>query len=132
LFSTHFPNLRAIDKNNINIDTRGIAIIEYAQRTYIHEDEVRGMCLNMGNERIEYNGNKEGNEERMKLVETIKSLQKDVQSYKVGNERRRKAKEKQDGFNVKLLQILDRIEKKMDKETKSIKSKSQRSHDRRR
>jgi hypothetical protein len=28
-----------------------------------------------------------------------------------------KAKEQQDGFKIKLLQILDRIEKKMDKET---------------
>jgi hypothetical protein len=53
----------------------------------------------------------------MNLVETIKSLQRDVQSYKVDNERLMKSKEKQYGFNIKLLQSLDIIEKKMDKET---------------
>jgi hypothetical protein len=68
----------------------------------------------------------------MNLVETIKSLQRDVLSYKDDNERLMKAKEQQDGFNIKLLQSLDRIEKKMDKETESSKSKSHRSHAKRR
>jgi hypothetical protein len=48
----------------------------------------------------------------MKLVETIKGLQKYVQSYKYDNERLMRANEKQDDFNVKLMQILDIIEKK--------------------
>jgi hypothetical protein len=34
-----------------------------------------------------------------------------------------KDKEQQDGFNTKMLQSLDRIEKKMDKETESSKSR---------
>jgi hypothetical protein len=68
----------------------------------------------------------------MNLVETIKSLQKYVQSYKADNESLMKSKEQQDGFNIKLLQILDKIEKKMDKETKSSKSRSHKSHDKRR
>jgi hypothetical protein len=66
------------------------------------------------------------------LVETIKGLQKDVQSYKVDNERLMKAKEQQDGFNIKLMQSLDRIENKMDKKTESSKSRSHRSHGERR
>jgi len=65
-------------------------------------------------------------------VETIKLLQKDAQSYKVDNDRIMKYKEKQYGFNIKLLQILDRIEKNMDKEIKSIKSRSHNFHDERR
>jgi predicted RNase H-like nuclease (RuvC/YqgF family) len=60
----------------------------------------------------------------MNLVETIKSLQKDVQSYKADNEKLMKSKEQQEGFNIKLMQSLDRIEKKMDKETESRKSGS--------
>jgi hypothetical protein len=44
----------------------------------------------------------------MNLVETIKSLQKNVQSYKVDDERLMKSKEQQDGFNIKLLQSLDK------------------------
>jgi hypothetical protein len=35
-----------------------------------------------------------------------------------------KAKEQQEGFNIKLMQSLDIIEKKMDKETESRKSGS--------
>jgi hypothetical protein len=68
----------------------------------------------------------------MNLVETIKSLKKYVQSYKVVNERLTKSKEQQDGFNIKLLQILDIIEKKMDKETESRNLGSHKSHDKRR
>jgi hypothetical protein len=68
----------------------------------------------------------------MNLVNTIKNLQKDVQSYKVDNDRLMKSKEEQDGFNIKLLQSLDIIEKKMDKETESRKSRRHRSHDERR
>jgi hypothetical protein len=62
------------------------------------------------------------------LVETIKSLQRDVHIYKVYNESLMKSKEQQGGFNIKLLQGLDRIEKKMDKETESSMSRTHRSH----
>jgi hypothetical protein len=65
----------------------------------------------------------------MNLVETIKVLQKDVQSYKVDNERLMRANEQQYDFNVKLMQSLDKIENKMDKETKSSRSRSRKSHD---
>ena len=40
-----------------------------------------------------------------------------------------KAKEQQEGFNIKLMQSLERIEKKMDKETGSSKSGNHRFHD---
>jgi len=52
----------------------------------------------------------------MNLVDTIKSFQKDVQIYKDDNERIMKDKEKHDEFNIKLMQKLEKIEKKMDKE----------------
>jgi hypothetical protein len=71
-------------------------------------------------------------EEHINLVETIKGLQKDVQIYKVDNERLMKAKEKQDDFNIKLMQSLDRIKKKMDKNIESRKSRNHRSHGERR
>jgi hypothetical protein len=51
----------------------------------------------------------------MNLVDTIKNLQKDVQSYKSDNKRLMKAKDKQEDFNIKLMQSLDIIEKKVDK-----------------
>jgi protein required for attachment to host cells len=68
----------------------------------------------------------------MNLVETVKVLQKDVQSYKDDNERLMRAKAQQDDFNVKLMQSLDIIENKMDKETESSRSRSRRSHDEKR
>jgi hypothetical protein len=43
-----------------------------------------------------------------------------------------KAKEQQEDFNIKLMQILDIIEKKMDKETNSSRSRGHKSHDKRR
>jgi hypothetical protein len=53
----------------------------------------------------------------MNLVETIIFLQKDVQSYKDDNYRIMKAKEEQEGLNIKLLQSLNKIEKNMGKDT---------------
>jgi hypothetical protein len=64
----------------------------------------------------------------MNLVETIKSLQRDVLSYKADNEKLMRAQEQQNGINIRLLQSLDIIEKKVDKEIESSKSKSHRSH----
>ena len=86
------------------------------------------LYVGMGIEGTKSNGHREGLKESMNLVETIKSLQKDVQSYKDDNDRLMKAKEEQYGFHIKLLQILDRIEKKMDRETESSKSGRHKSH----
>jgi hypothetical protein len=61
----------------------------------------------------------------MNMVETINNLQKDVQIHKYDNERLMKAKEKQDDFNMKLLEGLNRIEKKLVKESDSSKCGSQ-------
>jgi predicted RNase H-like nuclease (RuvC/YqgF family) len=122
---------KLISLTNQNGITTEIISMEDAQRTYIHEDEVRGLYFNMGNQGTKSNGHREGKEESMNLVETIKSLQKYVQSYKDDNERLMKSKEQQEGFNIKLMKSLDRIEKKMDKEIESSKSRSHRSHDER-
>jgi hypothetical protein len=62
------------------------------------------------------------------MVETIKGLQKDIHFYKFDNERLMRDKEKEDDFNLKLMKSLDIIEYKMCKETKSIRSRSPRSH----
>jgi hypothetical protein len=53
----------------------------------------------------------------MNLTEPIKSLQRDVQSYKTDNEILKKSKEQPDNFNIMMLQSLEIIEKKLDKET---------------
>jgi hypothetical protein len=59
-------------------------------------------------------------------------LKKYVQIYKVDKERLMRANEKQYDFNFKLMQSLDRIEKKIDKEIYSSSSRSHMSHDEKR
>jgi hypothetical protein len=76
-----------------------------------HEDEVRGMNVSLGNVETESNGHKEGRVESIDLVETIKSLQRDVLSYKVDNEKLMKSREK-NNINTKLLQSLDNLQKR--------------------
>jgi hypothetical protein len=63
----------------------------------------------------------------MNMAETIKNLKKDVQIHKADNERLMKAKEQQDDFNMKLLEGLKRIEKKLAKESDSSISESHKS-----
>jgi hypothetical protein len=91
--------------------------MEYMQRNYSSDDEFGDLYILLG---FDGTKSKEGN---MNLVETVKILQRDVHSYKADNERLMRAKEKQFEFNVKLMQILYRIEKKMDKETKISRSR---------
>jgi hypothetical protein len=57
-----------------------------AQGSYSHEDEIRGLHVSMGNAETESNGHR-SKVEPVELVETMRSLQKEVQSYRVDNER---------------------------------------------
>jgi hypothetical protein len=70
------------------------------------------------------NGHGGGKEEEINLVETLRKLQTDVQIHKADNERIMKDKEQQEDFNMKLMKILEKIEKKLDKESGSNKSGS--------
>jgi hypothetical protein len=100
--------------------------MEDVQRNYSPDDEFEGLGVGLGVDGIE------SKEERMNLVETIKGFQKGVWSYTADNQRLMRAKEKQDDFNVKLMQILDKIEKKMDKDTETSRSRIHRSHNEKR
>jgi hypothetical protein len=90
------------------------------------------MDVYLGIEGTNSNGHGEERNENMDMTESIKNLQKDVQSHKANNERLMRAKEKQDDFNMKLLQRLNKIEKKLDKESGLSKSGSHKSHDEKR
>jgi hypothetical protein len=106
--------------------------MEEAQGNYIQEYEVIGMDVHLSIEGKKSNGHGEERNENMNMVETIKHLYKDVQSHKDYNERIMRAKEQQDDFNMKLLQILNIIENKLDKESGSRKLGSHKSHDEKR
>jgi hypothetical protein len=100
--------------------------MEYEWGTYILDDEFGDLYVYLG-----ANGTK-SKEECMNLIETIKGLQKYVQSYKVGNGRLMKSKEQKTDFNVKLMKCLDIIENKMDKEAETSSSRICMSHDEKR
>ena len=61
------------------------------------------MDVHMGIEGTNSNGHGEGKEENMNMVESIKNLQKDVQSHKDDDERLMKSKEQHDEFKIKLM-----------------------------
>jgi hypothetical protein len=101
--------------------------VEEAQGNYSHPEKSRGMDVHLGMEGTNSNRHGEERNEDMNMAETIKNLQKDVQSHKDDNERLMKAKEQQDDFNMKLLEGLNIIEKKLVKESDSSKSESHKS-----
>ena len=68
--------------------------MEEAQGTYSQKNEIRGMDVHLGIEGTNSNRHGEGRDENMNMAETIKNLQKDVQSHKDDNEWLMKAKEK--------------------------------------
>jgi hypothetical protein len=106
--------------------------MEEALGNYIQEDEVRGMDVHLSMEGTNSNGHGEEWDENINMEETIKNLQKDVQSHKADNEMLMRDKEQQDDFNMELLESLNRIEKKLDKESGSSKLGSHKSHDEKR
>jgi hypothetical protein len=67
--------------------------MEKTQGSYIQEYEIKGMDVHVGIEGTNSNGHGEGKDENTNMLETIKNLQKDVQSHKDHNERLMKSKE---------------------------------------
>jgi hypothetical protein len=100
--------------------------MEEAQDAYSLEDEVRGMDVHLGVEGTNSNGHGEEIEKYVSMMKIIKNLQKDVQIHQVDNESLKRAKEKHEDFNMKLMRSLERIENKLDKESGSNKSGSHR------
>jgi hypothetical protein len=110
--------------------------MEDAQGSYNHEDEIKGLHISMGNVETESNGHR-SKVEPMELVETMRSLQKEVQSYREDNERLIRAQEEQNQINTQLLQSLNMLQRQINKYfgTKQAANARQvetsRSHDRR-
>jgi hypothetical protein len=77
--------------------------MEDAQGYYNHEEEIIGLHVNMGNVETESNGRRD----RQEPV-TMRSLQKEVQRYRVINERIMKAQEE-------ILQSINMLQKQVNK-----------------
>jgi hypothetical protein len=101
--------------------------MEDAQGNCSHPEKSRGMDVHLGMEGTNSNGHGEERNEDMNIAETIKNFQKDIQIHKDDNEKLMKAKEQEDDFNMKLLEGLNIIEKKLVKESDSSRSESHKS-----
>ena len=77
---------------------------EEAQDAYSSENEARGMDVHLGIEGTNSNGHGEEIDKEVGMMKIIKRLKKDVQIHQADNERLKKAQEKQEDFNMKLMQ----------------------------
>jgi hypothetical protein len=100
--------------------------MEEAHDTYSPEDDVRGMDVHLGVEGTNSNGHREEIDKDVSMMKIIKNLQKYVQIHQEDNKRLKRSKEQHEEFNMKLMQILEIIENKLDKESESIQSGSHR------
>jgi hypothetical protein len=106
--------------------------MEEAQNDFSSENEAKGMDVHLGVEGSKSNGLGEYIDKGGNMMKIIEILQKYVQTHRTNNKNLMKVKEQQGELNIKLIQSLERIEKKLDKESDSSKSGSHRSPDEKR
>jgi hypothetical protein len=95
--------------------------MEEAHNASSSENEARGMDVHLGVEGSNSNGHGEEIDKEENMVKTIERLQKYVYHHRVDNRKLMKARDQQGEFNLKLIQILESIEKKLDKGSDSSK-----------
>lgn len=83
--------------------------MEESQRSSVPEEEVRGLNINLDNAMTESNGHREGKAENIVLVETMRSLNMEVLSYRVDNERLVRAQKEQNHINTQLLEKFEQV-----------------------
>jgi hypothetical protein len=106
--------------------------MEEAQNASSSENDARGMDVHLGVEGLNSNGHGEEIDKEGNMIKIIERLQKDVQTHRSDNKNLMKAKDQQGEFNIKLIQSMERIEKKLDKDSDSSKSRSHGSPDEKR
>jgi hypothetical protein len=82
------------------------------------------MDVHLGVEGSNSNGHREEMDKEGNMMKIIERLQKDAQAHRVDNRKLMKARDQQGKFNLKLMQSLERMEKKLDKESDSSKTRS--------
>jgi hypothetical protein len=98
--------------------------MEETQDAYSSENEARGRDVHLGVEGTNSNGHGEEIDKEGNMMKIIEKLQKDVQTHRADNKKLIKSREQQGEFNIKLMRSLERIEKKLDKESGSSKTGS--------
>jgi hypothetical protein len=100
--------------------------MEEAQNDFNSENEAKGMDIHLVVEGSNSNGHGEEIDKEGNMMKIIEILQKDTQTHRADNRKLMKARDQQGEFNLKMIQILERIEKKLDKESGSRKTGSRR------
>jgi hypothetical protein len=106
--------------------------MEEAQNASSSENEAKGMDVHLGVEGSNSNGHGEEIDKEGHMMKIIERLQKDAQTHREDSRKLMKAKEKQGEFNLKLMKSLERIEKKLDKESDSRKTGSHKTPEKKR
>jgi hypothetical protein len=100
--------------------------MEEAQNDFNSKNEAKGMDIHLVVEGSNSNGHGEEIDKEGNMMKIIEILQKDTQTHRADNRKLMKARDQQGEFNLKMIQILERIEKKLDKESGSSKTGSRR------
>ena len=106
--------------------------MEETPNASISENEEKGMDVHLGVEGSNSNGHGEEIYKERNMMKVIERLQKYAQTHQIDSRKIKKAQEKQGEFNVNLLKSLERIEKKLDKESDSSRTWSHQTSDGRR
>ena len=88
--AAHFAELTVTRSDHISIES---IEMEEIRGNYSQQYESRRMNVHLDIEGTNSNGHGEERDESLNMIETIKNLQKDVESHKVDNERLMRAKE---------------------------------------
>jgi hypothetical protein len=92
-----------------------------------HDKEAKGQNIRVGNAETESNGHK-GRGEQETLIETVRSLKIEVQSYKEDNERLMR---EQNQINSQVMQSLNQLQRKTKRGSNSKQEEEGRYHERR-
>jgi hypothetical protein len=96
------------------------------------EDERVGRNVNLGVEGTNSNGHGKETDKEEHMMKLIEILQKDAQAHLDDSRKLMKIRDRQGEFNLKMLKRLKRIEKKLEKESDTSRSRSVRTPERRR
>jgi predicted RNase H-like nuclease (RuvC/YqgF family) len=83
-----------------------------AQGAFSHEKEAKGQNISVGDEETKSNGHR-SRVEPTKLVQSMRCLRMEVQSYRADNEKIMRAQEEQNQINTQLLQSLNQLQRHM-------------------
>jgi hypothetical protein len=106
--------------------------MEEVQSASISEDEREGKDVNLGVEGTNSNGHGKEIDKEGCMMKLIEKLQKYAQARRDDSQKLMKIRDRQGEFNLKMLKSLERIEKKLEKESDTSRSRSVRTPERRR